>query len=198
MDNIKAIASERLGIIAAENEERPTDVIELIERSLAMEAVSSEEEDKEVQKLVLSLLSQHMLYEGIPHDIRPTLSRIPYNFRSRMTVKNVNEALSKLIIDYPEMDIEAVCHWAYVAARVVIIELGLGEDIPKEDNGYMKPPRWQRRLENKIASLRPSIGKQDVNRTVNENQLALAGSSRITVGPVKHLIILTPWFNYYL
>ncbi|CAH1392530.1 unnamed protein product [Nezara viridula] len=76
MDNIKAIVSARLGIIAAENEELPTDAIELIERSLAIEAVSSEE-DKEVQKLILSLLSQHMLYEGIPHDVRPTLSRIP-------------------------------------------------------------------------------------------------------------------------
>ncbi|CAH1392568.1 unnamed protein product [Nezara viridula] len=78
MDNIKAIVSERQGIIAAENEERPTDVIELIERSLAMAAVSSEEEeDKGVQKLILSLISQkyHMMldppYQGFLTTLDP-------------------------------------------------------------------------------------------------------------------------------
>ncbi|CAH1405318.1 unnamed protein product [Nezara viridula] len=110
-------------MVQIENEEQPTEPF--LERSMAIEAAPPEEEDKDIDKLVESLLSQHVIYEGIPLDVRPILSKIPYSFKSRLTVNRVNEALSRIIVDYPELTAEAVCHWAYVAASVIIIELGL-------------------------------------------------------------------------
>ncbi|CAH1394362.1 unnamed protein product [Nezara viridula] len=75
---------------------------------MAIEAAPPKEEDKDIDKLMESLLSQHVIYEGIPLDVRPILSKIPYSFKSRLTVNRVNEALSKVIVDYPEMTVEAV------------------------------------------------------------------------------------------
>ncbi|CAH1392832.1 unnamed protein product [Nezara viridula] len=155
-ENIKIVVSERLGMVQIENEEQPTEPF--LERSMAIEAAPPEEEDKDIDKLGESLLSQHVIYEGIPLDDRPILSKIPYSFKSRLTVNRVNEALSRIIVDYPEMTVEAVCHWAYVAASVIIIELGLEKHGKKKDKNHTKLPRWQRRLQNKIASLRANIG----------------------------------------
>ncbi|CAH1394368.1 unnamed protein product [Nezara viridula] len=98
---------------------------------MAIEAAPPEEEDKDIDKLMESLLSQHVIYEGILLDVRPILSKIPHSFKSRLTVNRVNEALSRVIVDYPEMTVEAVCHWAYVAASVIIIER-LGKTSKKE------------------------------------------------------------------
>ncbi|CAH1394391.1 unnamed protein product [Nezara viridula] len=114
-ENIKIMVSERLGMVQIENEEQPTEP--LLERSMAIEAAPPEE-DKDIDKLMESLLSQHVIYERIPLDVRPILSKIHYSFKSRLTVNQVNEALSRVIVDYPEMTVEAVCHWAYVAASV--------------------------------------------------------------------------------
>ncbi|CAH1394205.1 unnamed protein product [Nezara viridula] len=71
-------------MVPTENEEQPTGPH--LERSLAIEAAPPEEGDKDIDKLMKSLLSQHVIYEGIRLDVRPILSRIPYSFKSCLTV----------------------------------------------------------------------------------------------------------------
>ncbi|CAH1393944.1 unnamed protein product [Nezara viridula] len=67
------------------------------------------------------LLREHIMYEGIPLDSRPSIPKVPYSKRTLFAVNTVNEILA----EHMSMGItlEEICHWIYVGARTVSMEL---------------------------------------------------------------------------
>ncbi|CAH2018381.1 unnamed protein product, partial [Acanthoscelides obtectus] len=107
----------------------------------------------------------HLLYDGVDPMMEPRLSKLIYNNKTKPILSEINKILdSKITTDIP---IENLHSLIYSGAATVLTLNKQKISTDTQIKNVSVTPAWQRRITNKIDSIRRDIGILTQNQSLN-------------------------------
>lgn len=113
----------------------------------------------DVPNEIRNALSENMFeYAGVPFRERPSLPKLRYSRVAKDAVTQTNRAIEEHLTNCANL--EETCHLVYCAALTVLELMGIRiKQAKREPNQQKSDPPWEKRLQNRIKTLRKGIGR---------------------------------------
>ena len=124
-------------------------------------ALFIEENEKQIYEARKDIIRFYSQIDGTSLSDRENLPKLPFNSKTNKKVKIYNAALKRILDDYPAFDLLSLNDLTYATAKAATTNIGVKIKKGNRSKHHNQPPKWKRKLQKEIDSLRAEISILD-------------------------------------